>query len=73
MIYSQCKLLTGLPFKKHDQKTWLGKQRDELNIRLEGKYINQTKNCVYLGGNVFENGRVEVEVDAKVRHRTQAG
>ena len=38
---------------------WVGKHREELNIRLEGKYIKQVKNVVYLGGNISENGRVE--------------
>ena len=64
-------------FKKHGltmnlDKTevmWVGKHREELNIRLEGKYIKQVKNFVYLGGNISENGRVEVEV----RRRIQAG
>ena len=64
-------------FKKHGLKMnldktevmWVGKHREELNIRLEGKYIKQVNNCVYLGGNISENGRVEVEV----RRRMQAG
>ena len=64
-------------FKKHGLKMkldkaevmWVGKQREELNIRLEEKYIKQVKNCVYLGGNISENGRVDVEV----RRRIQAG
>ena len=43
---------------------WIGKQREELNIMLEGKDIKQIKNVVYLGGNMSENGRVDVEVDA---------
>ena len=30
---------------------WVGKQREDLNIRLEGKDITQVKTCVYLGGN----------------------
>ena len=46
-------------FKKHGLKInldktevmWVGKQREELNIRLEEKYIKQVKNVVYLGGN----------------------
>ena len=46
---------------------WVGKHREELNIRLEGKDMKQVKNCVYLGGNISENGRVEV------RRRIQAG
>ena len=64
-------------FKKHGlnmnlDKTevmWVGKHREELNIRLEGKAIKQVNNFVYLGGNISENGRVEVEV----RRRIQAG
>ena len=47
-------------FKKHGLKMnldktevmWVGKQREELNIRLEGKDIKQVKNFVYLGGNI---------------------
>ena len=64
-------------FKKHGLKMnldktevmWVGKHREELNTRLEGKYIKQVKHFVYLGGNISENGRVEVEV----RRRIQAG
>ena len=41
---------------------WVGKHREELNIRLEGKDIKQVNNVVYLGGNISENGRVDVEV-----------
>ena len=48
---------------------WVGKQREKLNIRLEGKDIKQVNNIVYLGGNIFENGRVDVEV----RRRIQTG
>ena len=48
---------------------WVRKHREELNIRLEGKDIKQVNNVVYLGGNISENGRVEVEV----RRRIQAG
>ena len=64
-------------FKKHGLKMnldktdvmWVGKQREELNIMLEGKDIKQVNNCVYLGQNISENGRVDVEV----RRRIQAG
>ncbi len=64
-------------FKKHGLKMnldktevmWVGKQREELNIRLEGKDIKQVNNFVYLVGNISENGRVDVEV----RRRIQAG
>ena len=46
---------------------WIGKQREELNIRLEGKYIKEVKNVVYLGGNISENGRVDVEVARRIQ------
>ena len=39
----------------------VGKQRHERNIRLEEKDVKQVKNFVYLGGNISENGRVEVK------------
>ena len=57
-------------FKKHGLKMnlnkievmWVGKQREELNIRLNEKdiFIKQVTNFVYLGGNISENERVEV-------------
>ena len=64
-------------FKKHGLKMnldktevmWVGKQREELNISLEEKDMKQVTNVVYLGGNISENGRVDVEV----RRRIQAG
>ena len=64
-------------FKKHDLKRNLdktevmrfGKQRDELNIMLVGNDIKQVNKCVYLGGNISENGLVEVEM----QNRIQAG
>ena len=28
---------------------WVGKHKEELNIRLEGKYIKQVNNVVYIG------------------------
>ena len=48
---------------------WVGKQREELNTRVEGKDVNQVNHFMYLGGDISENGRVEVEV----RRRIQAG
>ena len=64
-------------FKKHGLKMsldktevmWVGKQRDELHIMLEGKDIKQVNNLVYLGGNISENWPVGVEV----RRRIKAG
>ena len=64
-------------FKKHGlrmslEKTevmWVGHQREELNIRLDGKEIKQVDGFVYLGGMVTEDGLSAAEV----RRRTQAG
>ena len=49
----------------------VGKQRDELNIRLEEKDIKQVKHFVYLGGNISENGRVELEVQRRNTSRSE--
>ncbi|KAI0227441.1 hypothetical protein LSAT2_022121 [Lamellibrachia satsuma] len=64
-------------FEKHGlrmslEKTevmWVGQQREELNIRLDGKEIKQVDGFVYLGGKVTEDGHSAAEV----RRRTQAG
>ena len=57
-------------FKKHGlrmsiEKTevmWAGHQREELNIRLDGKEIKQVDGFVYLGGMVTEDGHSAIEV-----------
>ena len=46
---------------------WVGHQREELNIRLDGKEIMQVDGFVYFGGMVAEDGHSEV-----VRRRIQA-
>ena len=64
-------------FEKHGlrmslEKTevmWVGHQREELNIRLDGKEIKQVDGFVYLGGRVMEDGHSAAEV----QRRTQAG
>ena len=56
-------------FKKHrlrmsQEKTevmWVIHQREELNIRFNGKEIKQANGFVYLGGMVMEDGHSEVE------------
>ena len=48
---------------------WVGHQRKELNIRLDGKEIKQVDGFVYLGGMVTEDGHSAAEV----RRRTHAG
>ena len=48
---------------------WVGHQREELNIRLDGKEITQVDGFVYLGGMVTEDGHSAAEV----QHRTQVG
>ena len=68
--------LTGV-FDKHGlrmslEKTevmWIGHQREELNIRLDGKEIKQVDGFVKFGGMVREDGHSAAEV----RRRTQAG
>ena len=55
-------------FKKHGlrmslEKTelmWIGHQREELNIKLDGKEIKQMVGFVYLEGMVTEDGHSEV-------------
>ena len=63
-------------FKKHGlnmnstRQKWYGvriRERKELNIRLEGKHIKQVKHVVHLGGNVSQNGRVDVEVWRRIQ------
>ena len=64
-------------FKKHGlrmslEKTevmWVGHQREDLNIRLDGKEIKQVYGVVYLGEMVMEDGQSAAEV----RCQTQAG
>ena len=48
---------------------WIGHQREELNIRLDGKEIKQVDGFVFLGGMVTEDGHSAAEV----RRRTQTG
>ena len=55
--------------RKKTEVMWVGHQREELNIRLDGKEIKQVDGFVYLGGMVTEDGHSEVEV----RRRIQAG
>ena len=44
----------------------IGHQREELDIELEGKKLNQRDSFVYLGGAVCGDGKM-------VRRRVQAG
>ena len=41
---------------------WVRNQREELNIRLDGKEIKHVDGFVYLGGMATEDGHSEVEV-----------
>ena len=62
-------------FKKHGlrmslEKTevmWVGHQKEELNIRLDGKEIKQVDGFVYLGGMVTEDGHSEAEVRCRIQ------
>ena len=49
----------------------IGHQREELDIELEGKKLNQRDSFVYLGGAVCGDGKTERE--REVRRRVQAG
>ena len=40
---------------------WVGHQREELNIRLDGKEIKQVDGFVYFGGMVTEDGHGQRE------------
>ena len=51
---------------------WVGKQREGLNIRVEGKYIKLVNMYVYLGGSISWNGRVDVEVRLRIQTGTNA-
>ena len=44
---------------------WVGQQREELNIRLDGKEIKQVDGFVYLGGMVTEDQRQKCDVGHK--------
>ena len=46
---------------------WVGKHKEELNIRLEGKDIKQVNMCVYLGGNISESGRVDMAIGRRIQ------
>ena len=52
---------------------WVGKQREELNIRLEGKDIKQENNSVCLGGNISENGGWMWRCDAEYKQERMHG
>ena len=41
---------------------WVGHQREELNIRLDGEEIRQVDGFVYLGEMVTEDGHSGAEV-----------
>ena len=48
---------------------WVEQQKKDLDIRLDGKKLNQGDSFVYLGGVVCEDGSTETEI----RRRVQAG
>ena len=52
---------------------WVGHQREELNIRLDGKEIKQVDGFVYLGGMVTEDGHSEVECDVGHKRERMLG
>ena len=50
----------------------IGHQREELDIELEGKILNQRDSFVYLGGAVCGDGKTEREVRRRVQAATNA-
>ena len=51
---------------------WVGHQREDLNISLDGKEINQVDGFVYLGGMINENGHSEVEMRCRIQQGANA-
>ena len=51
---------------------WVGHQREDLNISLDGKEINQVDGFVYLGGMVNEDGHSEVEMRCRIQQGANA-
>ena len=68
-------------FKKHGLKMnidktevmCVGKQREELDIRLEGRYIKQVKNFVYLGDIYLRTGEWMWRCDAEYKQERMHG
>ena len=48
---------------------WVGQQKKDIDIRLDGKKLSQSDSFVYLGGTVCGDGSTETEI----RRRIQAG
>ena len=51
---------------------WVGHQREDLNISLDGKEINKVGGFVYIGGMVNEDGHSEVEVRCRIQQGANA-
>ena len=52
---------------------WVGHQRDELNIRLDGKEIKQVDGFVYLGGMVRRMGIQRQQCDVGHKREQMLG
>ena len=59
----------GLKLNLKTEVLHIGHQKEELDIELEGKKLNQRDSFVYLGGAVCGDGKTE----RKVHRRVQAG
>ena len=55
------------------EETWVGKQREELNIRFEGKYIKQVTNFVYLVEIYLTTGEWRWRCDAECKQERMHG
>ena len=46
---------------------WVGQQKKDLDIKLDGKKLNQRDSFVYLGGTVCGNGDTETEIRRRIQ------
>ena len=51
---------------------WVGQQKKDLDIRLDGKKLNQRDSFVYLGGGVCGDGGTETEIHSRIQAGTCA-
>ena len=51
---------------------WVGHQKEDLNVSLDGKEINQVDGFVYLGGMANEDGHSEVEMRCRIQQGANA-
>ena len=57
----------GLNVSKKTEVLWVGQQKKDLDIRLDGKNLNQRNSFVYLGGAVCGDGSTETDICRRVQ------